>query len=563
MPKVMIIGLDGGTFDLIRPWADEGKLPNIARLMRSGASGNLKSTLPPMTFPAWNAFMTGQNPGKHGVFDFMERRSGTYELEIMNAGHRKCETIWKIASRAGKRCAAIGVPVTYPPEEINGVMISGFDAPFLDERIMYPRGLFNELKDNVGEYIVSASFSKHLKAGALDKAIEAILAAIDRKADTARYILEREKWDLFMIVFGETDAAIHCFWKYHDKNSPQRNSLKKDRFDGDPIFEVYKRIDLHIGKLLELISKETTVIVMSDHGAGGAGVKFIYPNIYLELHGLLRFKNLPLRSKVNKFMEGIKASVRVVLPKRIIKYLRFNPKGMGLKWESRLRFSYIDWKQTEVYAEETPYYPNMRINLKGREPDGIVEQCAYEDVIARTITLLNEWTDPNTGEKVVRNAYRKEDIYHGDYLEKAPDIIISWNYDNGYSYLSRPSFMSKANLPIEKLDAMELETSDFMINRSGSHREDGIFIMMGSSVNSDAVVEGGISIMDIAPTVLYLLDMPIPEEMDGRALLSCFRGDFLRPLTYEHSETSLESPYHYSDGETDEIKKKLEGLGYL
>ena len=202
MPKVLIIGLDGGTFDLIKPWVNEGKLPNITRLMHSGAHSNLQSTIPPMTFPAWNAFMTGKNPGKHGVFDFMERKNGTYELEIKNALHRKSETIWKIASNYGKRCAVIGIPVTYPPEEINGIMISGFDAPVLDARIMYPKELFNELKEKVGEYIVSPNFSQDLREGNIDKALKALIHSIDRKADTAKYILKREIWDLFMIAFG-------------------------------------------------------------------------------------------------------------------------------------------------------------------------------------------------------------------------------------------------------------------------------------------------------------------------------------------------------------------------
>lgn len=191
MPKVLIIGLDGGTFDLITPWVNEGKLPNIARLMHSGIYGNLQSTIPPMTFPAWNAFMTGKNPGKHGVFDFMERKDGTYELEIKNALHRKSETIWKIAGKFGKRCAVTGVPVTYPPEEINGIMISGFDTPFIDEKIMYPRELFYELKDKVGQYIVTGEYEKHLRDRCIDKAVEALFLSIDRKAETAKYLLSR------------------------------------------------------------------------------------------------------------------------------------------------------------------------------------------------------------------------------------------------------------------------------------------------------------------------------------------------------------------------------------
>jgi predicted AlkP superfamily phosphohydrolase/phosphomutase len=563
MPKVLIIGLDGGTFDLIRPWVDEGKLPNIARVMQSGANGNLRSTIPPMTFPAWNAFMTGKNPGKHGVFDFMERKDGTYELEIKNAGHRKSETIWKIASRHGKRCAIMGVPVTYPPEEINGIMISGFDAPVLDERIMYPREVFHELKDKVGQYIVSADFTKHLRAGRIDDTVKSFFVAIDRKAETAKYILKREAWDLFMIVFGETDAAIHYFWKYHDRHSPQRSKKPSKNPSFDPIYEIYNRVDKRIGEILEMVSGETVVIMMSDHGAGGAGDKVVYLNRFLESRGLLRFKNLPLITYFNKNLDKLKASVRTLLPKKLLKHLRFNPKGMGLKWESKLRFSSIDWLNTKVYAEETPYYPNLRVNLVGREPDGIVEKNEYRELLIRTIFLLKEWIDPESGGRVVNEAYIREDLYHGDYTGSAPDIIISWNLDRGYSYLYRPSFLSKKGLLIERMSTKEVEMSDYMFNRSGSHRDEGIFVIAGKAIKATASVDNA-RILDLAPTILYLLDIPIPGDMDGRVLLECFEEDYIRTPAFDSvSISKTKSDYHYSDEETDEIKKKLEGLGYL
>lgn len=561
MPKIMIIGLDGGTFALIKPWIDEGKLPNIAGLMQTGAYSNLKSTLPPMTFPAWNAFMTGQNPGKHGVFDFMERKHGSYELAIMNARHRKCKTIWKIASSYGKRCAVIGVPVTYPPEDINGVMISGFDAPFHDERIMHPPELYRELERNVGEYIVSASFTKHIRTGHIDRALDALFMAIDRKADTAKYLLEREEWDLFMIVFGETDAAMHHLWKYHDMSSPQR-SCSEAYCSVDPLLEVYKRIDDHIGGLLKLTDNKTTVIIMSDHGAGGSGVKFIYPNRYLETQGLLKFRSLPYKTQTVRTLERLKAWVRIVLPKRMVKRLRFNPKGMGLKMESRLRFSGIDWSGTMVYAEETPYYPNFKVNLRGREPDGIVGEGEYNEVVERTISALNEWTDPETGERVVNKAYRREDIYHGDNLDKAPDIIISWNLDKGYSYLSRPSLMSREGLPIERLDMREKGMSDYMINRSGSHRDEGVFIISGRGINMDMAVDGDVNIIDIAPTILSLLGIPVPEAMDGKVLVSS-REYAASSASGIDAASESEPAYQYNDEETDEIRKRLEGLGYL
>jgi predicted AlkP superfamily phosphohydrolase/phosphomutase len=564
MSKVLIIGLDGGTFDLIKPWVKEGKLPNIARLMHSGVYNNLQSTIPPMTFPAWNAFMTGKNPGKHGVFDFMERKNGTYDLEIKNAHHRKSETIWKIASKAGKRCAVIGVPVTYPPEEINGIMISGFDTPFLDERIMYPRELFNELKEKVGQYIVTAEYEKKLRNGQIKEAVKELFLAIDRKAETAKYLLMREAWDLFMIVFGETDAAIHYFWKYHDKNSPQIIDGENKNIDFDPIYEIYNRVDIHIGKILELSNEETTVILMSDHGAGGAGNKVIYVNRFLELHDLLQFKHFPIKTFINKRFDGLKFYMRSLLPKSLFKHLLYTPKGIGLKWESKQRFSYIDWSNTKVYAEETPYYPNLRVNLKGREPGGIVEKSDYMDVVDQTIAILNEWKDPETGMNVVRKAYFKEELYHGNYIDSAPDIIISWNEDKNYAYLFRPSFTAKNASPIDRMSQKEMKKiANFMLKRSGSHRDEGIFVITGKRINPGANLNKS-EIIDIAPTILYLLDISIPVDMDGKVLSDCFKKDYVKVPIFEKVCISKTKPdYHYSDEETDQIKERLKGLGYI
>ena len=564
MPKVMIIGLDGGTFDLIKPWVNEGKLPNIARLMHSGAYCSLRSTIPPMTFPAWNTFMTGKNPGKHGVFDFMERKPGTYELRIMNAQHRKSDTIWKIASNYGKRCAVIGVPVTYPPEEINGVMISGFDAPFVDDRIMYPRELYYELKEKVGVYIVTASFSKYLRKGQIDKALKSLYEAIDRKANTAKYIFKRDGWDLFMIVFGETDAAVHHFWKYHDKNSPQRNGNYHKDLGFDPIFEIYSRVDTHIGELLGMVPEETTVMMMSDHGGGGAGNKVIYVNRFLETQGLLKFNMLPVMTHINKGLDKLKASIVVAFPVKRLKSLLFNPKSMGLKWESKLRFSFVDWPHTKVYAAETPYYPNLRINLKGREPDGIVEKHEYRDIVNRAISTLHEWRDSETGNRIVRKAYSREELYDGDYVENAPDIIVDWDFDNGYSYLSKPSFVSRQGVPIERISAREIEKSAFMIRHAGTHRDEGIFIIAGKNINRGEIKGTEIGITSLGPTILYLLDIPIPRDMDGKVLLCCFEEEHIKPPLFQDMAPQRTAPdYQYTEEETEEVRKKLARMGYL
>lgn len=321
-------------------------------------------------------------------------------------------------------------------------------------------------------------------------------------------------------------------------------------------------VDESIGEILKLATDETTVILMSDHGAGGSSDTVIYFNKFLELHGLFQFKR-SLGTYINKKIDGLKSFIRFLLPQKWLKKLRFNPKGMGLKFEAKLRYSFIDWANTKVYAEETPYYPNLRINLKGREPEGVVEKRDYTDVVNQTIALLDEWRDPETGNRIVKKAYRKEDLYDGDYIDKAPDIIISWNLDNNYSYLYRPSFVSRKSISIEKMAAKEIEKSDYMLNRSGSHRDEGIFVIAGKKINAKADINN-VEIIDIAPTILYILDIPIPIDMDGKVLLNCFEEDYIKtPVFKKVNMSEPEADYHYTDEETDKIKERLKGLGYL
>jgi Type I phosphodiesterase / nucleotide pyrophosphatase len=168
MDRLLIIGLDGATFDVITPWAQEGKLPNLRKLLENGAHGALKSTIPPMSPPAWTSFMTGKNPGKHGVFDFTARKPYSYDIEFVNARWRRAETIWKIMSEEGKRICVLGVPFTYPPEAVNGVMISGIDTPatggIADATAFHPKALYHEIAANLGGYLISPNlkaFAEH------------------------------------------------------------------------------------------------------------------------------------------------------------------------------------------------------------------------------------------------------------------------------------------------------------------------------------------------------------------------------------------------------------------
>src|SRR6266850_3681910 len=220
MAKIVMLGLDGATFDLILPWVQAGKLPHLARLLNTGIAGTLRSTIPPMSPPAWNSFMTGTNPGKHGIYDFTGRTSHSYETHFINASWRRAPTLWRHLSQAGKRVAVLSVPFTYPPEKVNGLMVSGMDAPgvagLVDRSATYPPDLYDDINRNIGDYPMGPNLFAYTDPGEM---VDAALRTIDKKTAAARYLYKQEEWDFFMLVLGETDAASHRFWRFCDPAS--------------------------------------------------------------------------------------------------------------------------------------------------------------------------------------------------------------------------------------------------------------------------------------------------------------------------------------------------------
>ncbi|MBI4635619.1 MAG: alkaline phosphatase family protein [Candidatus Rokubacteria bacterium] len=578
--RLLIIGLDGATFDLMAPWARQRELPNLARLMDAGTYQPLRSTLPPMSFPAWNTFMTGKNVAKHGVFDFTERKPNSYGVQFTNGSSRQTQTIWSILSRAQKRICVMAVPCTYPPEPLNGVMISGFDAPSAGPGSMYPPGLYEEIRTHVGEYMVAAQIAKDIDRDRPDLALQSILQTIDRKAATALYLLEREPWHCFMAMFGESDLSAHHFWKYHDPHSPHYEDFPGG---GDPLLTVYRRLDKAIGDLLGAVPPGTTTIVMSDHGHGGTGDKVIYVNRWLASHGLFTFRSsnharglAGARVRLARLGGRAKNLAIRVIPYKARKLLMYERRaGVANRVESWLRFGSIDWSRTKAFSEETPYYPMIWINVRGREPEGIVEAGAmYEAVRQEVKDRLLAWTDPESGHPLVRAVFGREEVYQGPYLEKVPDLLVAWHLDRGYSYLSRPSYQARSEQFIEGMPKDAATHSRFMMAKSGSHRDYGILIMAGKAIVPRAQLRDP-QIADLAPTILALLGVAAPAGMDGRTLTEALERvpELMAGVPGGGGEaadyaTEVEGAGHghgvrYSEEEARQIETRLKDLGYI
>jgi len=556
--RLLIIGLDGATWDIIAPLAARGRLPAFSHLMKNGTGAPLYSTLPPATFPAWTTFFTGKNPGKHGIFDFTEKVPGTYRVRFVNASFRKVESFWQLLSSAGLRVGVMGVPATYPPEDINGFMISGFDSPVarsIDSSFVSPRGLYRDIKQHCGGYAISDVLENVMDAGWYEDAAEKISSGLAKRAETALYLYRKEPWDCFTAVFGETDTASHHFWKFYDSGSPRYmpHAVLSAVIPG-----VYQQLDTVIGRFLDNLWEDTTVVIVSDHGFGGIGTKAISLNRWLADEGFLDIQEQA--SFADRTLQRFKTAGLACLPHQVQeKVFRTVLKNVAQRMESRSRFSGIVWNRTIAFSEDMNYFPSIHINLKGREPAGIVEPGNdYEAARDQIIEKITAWQDPVSGRPIVRCAWKREDLFSGDYVYLAPDIILDLQTDNGYSYLCLPYRNFTDTGPFTALSNEQLSGAR-LLSMSGSHRQEGVALFSGDMLE-DCLLQKP-SIQDICPTILSFFGFSVPEDMDGRVLPLFKSGQ--SGLNENRSRYKAAKSIPYTAGQEKIVEERLRRLGYF
>jgi predicted AlkP superfamily phosphohydrolase/phosphomutase len=552
--KLVVIGLDGATLDLIKPWASEGRLPHLTKIMRNGSFGKLRSTIHPLTAPAWTSFMTGKNPGKHGVFDFISLVPNSYEIKYNNGLSRRSPSLWKILSDVGRKVIVINVPFTFPPENVNGILISGLDTPSTQSVFTYPPSLYKEINERVGEYVIIAQYKsrKGLSGYASD-----IFNMIENRANTVEYLMNNYGWDFFMVVFSATDIAQHTFWKYMDPNHLQYSEEEAAQY-GNVILSVYQKIDTEVGRIMEHIDDKTTLIIMSDHGAGPLK-KAVYLNKWLEQQNLLRFSQKnngdPVPSHLWKKLLG---RCKKDLPRGVKNIItKFFPEIKG-KVDSFLVSSHIDWSHTNAFS--CGVHGNIMINLRGRQPNGTIQQGKeYEDLRSEIIAQLSDLVDPETGERVVEKVYRREELYHGNFVHNAPDLLIQWK---DYAYTAQQDYGEGVKSIFQTRSKFEFSEKE----HNGSHRLDGVIMMLGKPIKAGMELMGS-EIIDLAPTILYLMGIEIPTDMDGKVLTSALTKGFVEAHPIVYRETTQEDVKEvvatYTHEEAQKIEGRLKDLGYL
>jgi predicted AlkP superfamily phosphohydrolase/phosphomutase len=564
-PRLLIVGLDAATFDLISPWIGEGKLPNLAALMKNGAWGRLASILPPITPPAWTSFMTGKNPGKHGIFHFLEARAGTYELTYLNGASRRAKTIWRMLSDAGYTVGTMNIPFTYPPEHLNGFQISGMDTPSEKSPFIYPPELRSELVNLLGRFQLDLRYLGYMST---DPRREQVLAEMDKLdhqwLSASLYLMEKHPADVMMFTFMSIDTVQHHFWQYMDPTHHLHNPAAIERF-GDAVLRVYQRLDEAVGQMLQKTSSDTSVLVVSDHGGGPTSDQVVYLNRYLAQLDLLHYRK-DERSALNKLTQkvvcGAYTLLRSTLSSRQKSFLARTLPRLRKSFESAVTsFNQIDWTRTKAYCSEVlASPPSIWINLKGVKPRGIVEQSEYEPLLKLISDKLKELKDPRTDEPVIKRILRREEIFHGPYANEAADLILDWWETSHFS--TSPSFPENMLDPAVEIRERRPSTES---EWGGTHRRDGILIAQGKSFKKGAEIQGA-RLIDMAPTILYLMGQPVPEDMDGRVLEELFEPAFIaaNPVQVGGS-AGLKGGQgaQYSDEEAAIVEERLKALGYI
>ena len=550
--KVLLIGLDGMTFDIARPLMDAGEMTALAALERRGVSATLLSTYPPISAPAWVTFLTGNNPGRHGLFNFqnldLSRYSGFSET-LVNSSYIRGKTLLDHAGAAGKRILSYRLPITYPPWPLNGVLVSGQPVPDRTRAYVTPAEEATRLP--------ALSLLSHDELTRVKKAGD--LAALERCNAYELQVMDQitrraigDGTDLIVTLTGIPDGLHHSFWHLHDPASPLHDPTASAH-DRSIIRRWYVEIDHMISGWLASLGDEWAVIVLSDHGGGPAATRTLNLNYFLAERGYLkpmsrsrvRVENLVAHQAdaLRRWLGGKKVWLKNHLPAALQTQLRQRLNGTGR----------IDWGATRAYAVPI-FFPvtGINLNVRGRQPQGVVTRGAeYERVRTEIMAAVAALRDPATGTPLCRQVLRKEEVHSGPHLDNVPDILLvtAEGVDGGHD-------VDRLFSPVPEATLRTL---------SGTHTMEGIFIAAGAPFRTTVRLESPVGLADILPTALYLAGVAVPDDIDGRVMTPALAPAFLaeHPIATSTRATDGDDGNALSAGEEREMRKFLQDLGYI
>ena len=542
MDKLLVIGFDGATFDLIRPLTENGRLPTLAHLMQHGAWGTLTSTIPPITPTAWSTVFTGKNPGMHGIYDFLELDPATYQRQPVYTDRHQEKTVWDLLSEAGLPSIITDVPYTYPPRPLNGLMLTGYGTPRTPgTRFTFPDAWQSVLPNSLHETVAVAQ-----PVHAFDRSqafLDEWQQIMNGRLRLLRHLITEQAWSLFFHVFSITDNLAHVFWTYLEPSHPNYGRSEAPAYR-EALFDAYVQCDRILGDLLETAAP-VNVIVMSDHGFGS-----VYPRQYL----FQRLTNAGYTAYQTQGGRGdrlLKLAMRLYTQfpflREWVKNLRPNSQQAlkaGLTRSGLLPGSNpIDYANSRVIPSD--FGLQLWLNHRQRFAHGLLDAADTAVLAHQLITFLLDDRDKATGQPIIRQVYTGSEQYTGPFAPLGPDLIIE--YRNFY----QPDAPPTGNNPF-------LE---------GGHTHDGVFIGHGPAFRA-AAIDTPMSLTDLAPTMLHLLGQPVPPDMNGRVLTETLTPAFLTKQPVRHGQTparfaEANGRSQLTAAQEAELADQLRRLGYV
>lgn len=550
--RLLVIGMDGADYLLMRHLLDRGRLPNLQGIAERGAWGPLRSTIPPNTPPAWSTMFTGKNPGKHAIFDWLPM-TGEPSVEPV-ASRRAARSVWQALGDAGFTVGTINLPVTYPPEPLTGFQVAGLDAPGFEPSMAHPRAAFEVLKREVGEYEV---FAPSIQRPGGDE--EALQRHADMPLKALCALLKAIPCDVCMTSFQIVD------WVQHGALGREMEAEKPESLDLDGmVAHAYRLVDERIGALLaQWCADETIVVVISDHGGTAADRLVNLEKVFLEA-GLMAYRTTDgspqarLDARRSRAALALRAWSWLKRSVPAVARLLAAPARQMRGWFASYReVAELDWSRT--VAVPWGEYAQVRINVRGREAHGAVEPSDYDDALQRVREVMLSLTDPVTGERIYSQVLRGTDVHSGPYAEIAPDLY-ALPAQHRYCTLSARTGMTA--LPLLDVQPEPVAALD---PPWGVHSPLGVMLLAGPGVKAGVRLQDA-SLEDFVPTALHLLGQPIPEDLDGRVLVGALDrapAGAQRAFCEPWPPPERIGTEGYSEAERAAVEERLRRLGYL
>ncbi|MBW2602902.1 MAG: alkaline phosphatase family protein [Deltaproteobacteria bacterium] len=533
MEPTVLIGLDGATFSILDLLVENGTMPFLKQFIKSGVRAQLLSTPNPLTPPAWTSLMTGRSPGNHGIIDFIwaEERKTDHYFTLYNFRDIQCETIWSIISRQQGNSCVLNFPIMSPPPAISGCIVPGLVSWKHLRRNIYPPKLYQELKElpgfNPKEFAWDFGMEKKAAKGIpRDEYENWILFHIRRERHwfkIAEYIMQKDLPDLMAILFDGPDKMLHMGWRFLDPSLYPNNPSPWEQRIRDLLLDFFRELDGFLAKIVDLAGTRARVFMASDHGFGPAWQVFRV-NSWLHKEGYLNWKEVELTD------EKTRKSVDRLVDQH---------------------FVLLDWNNTTAYARSLTSN-GIYIRVAEEPGQGGVPINQYDTFRREMIEKLKALTDPDTGKPVIKNILTKEEAYPGSHNNQAPDLTLIMRDHSFISILNKTPIVCRRP---------EIE---------GTHYPEGIFLAGGPGIRK-SLATAQLSILDVAPTLLYSLGIHIPSDFEGRLPVEIFETSFFSkhpqqkggPTQPPASYALKQEEYITPEDEEKKIFDQLQALGYL